>query len=523
MTAHAFRSSLWYRQRFGDGETDVLFNNSGNGTLHVPGLGLPVNLELKATERFAHGASDWAQQRLTAREMAMLRLVNRITDLPGWQGDVLACDDNETLAVLRQQALEEPLISPAAWEWCIAELRDKSAVLEQTGFVSVFDSASCIVKSDDQIPKHVLDRFRLDMSSLRTIALSTEAPNELLEFPSIWGSHTMDLVDPSLYPLTFGKTAVLFKGGCPTRVNPFSMIGQGQTASKPEPMPSREPLSPNQIRTRLTEDGDIWPRWSQGMPYRFSHTIQWMPCEVAFTDEQDAPSVKITSYINNLHPVSYKTLYAMIEKVISLSIKPWDEVLARSGRPRKPPRIRWYGVPWIPVYPAWAYGLQAIAKDPRSEEYQEAKQKVEEYLTIPNPRTGQPGLLGYEKYDMDKRDIMQLAMQRKHMLLKTGWTHPEPGEAFGYSEWKVGKGATAVVAKLHVTDANKNRRPLLREADHEFYTVSLQDTFRKQGLQVIVKLNSIELNPKSPALYVSPNPRRLNFSQLRQLTLPIWR
>ncbi|KAM0812404.1 hypothetical protein AB5N19_12394 [Seiridium cardinale] len=235
------------------------------------------------------------------------------------------------------------------------------------------------------------------------------------------------------------------------------------------------------------------------MPYRFSHTIQWMSSGVAFACEQDAPSVKITSYINNLHPVSYKTLYAAIEEVISLSIKPCNEVLVRRSRPRKPPRIRCYSVPWIPAYPTWAHGLQAISKDTLSEEYQEAKQKIGKYLAIPSPRTGQPGFPGYESYDLDKRDIMPLAMQHKHTFLKTGWTHPEPSDAFSYPEWKVGKGATDAVARLRVSGDNNNRRPLLREPGHEFYTVSPQDTFREQGLQVTVKPNTIELNPKNPA------------------------
>lgn len=59
---------------------DVDFCNAGAAALlRVPGFGYPVNIERKPDERFAHGAIDWAQPRLTAREIAMLHLMKSIT------------------------------------------------------------------------------------------------------------------------------------------------------------------------------------------------------------------------------------------------------------------------------------------------------------------------------------------------------------------------------------------------------------------------------------------------------------
>jgi hypothetical protein len=82
----------------------------------VPGFGgLAVDIERVPAERFAHGFHDWAQPRLTAREMAMLRLMNRLTDIPHWEDLVL--DD-------------------AAWEWWVAELRNKGRAVQA-------DWASC--------------------------------------------------------------------------------------------------------------------------------------------------------------------------------------------------------------------------------------------------------------------------------------------------------------------------------------------------------------------------------------------
>lgn len=67
--------------------------------------------------------------------------------------------------------------------------------------------------------------------------------------------------------------------------------------------------------------------------------------------------------------------------------------------------------------------------------------------------------------------------------------HPEPGEAYTYDEWKTGRSA-----KKHGSHGNIPRA-ILR---HDYQKVSLEKEFRDQGLQVIVKLASVELTPEKP-------------------------
>lgn len=53
--------------------------------------------------------------------------------------------------------------------------------------------------------------------------------------------------------------------------------------------------------------------------YRFSTKFQWLPCEIEFRDQDDTGlevPVKITSYINNLHPERHPELYHTLEKLI---------------------------------------------------------------------------------------------------------------------------------------------------------------------------------------------------------------
>lgn len=47
--------------------------------------------------------------------------------------------------------MTKPLISEKAWEWCLAELRDKARVFEDKKFVKfvpAFDAGSGCIKSD---------------------------------------------------------------------------------------------------------------------------------------------------------------------------------------------------------------------------------------------------------------------------------------------------------------------------------------------------------------------------------------
>ena len=70
-----------------------------------------------------------------------------------------------------------------------------------------------------------------------------------------------------------------------------------------------------------------------------------------------------------------------------------------------------------------------------------------------------------------------------------GVQHPEPGEDFSYEEWKAGSSAKK-------RDTNYGHQTeILR---HEYSQVNLEKDFRDKGLQVIVKLASVELTPEKP-------------------------
>ncbi|KAJ4151598.1 hypothetical protein LMH87_012288 [Akanthomyces muscarius] len=82
-----------------------------------------MRVPIEVEERFASGFGDWRQRRLTAREIAMLQLMNIVTDRPNWSVEIY---ESTVIAHWASELSSSELISPAAWSWCVAELRDKA-------------------------------------------------------------------------------------------------------------------------------------------------------------------------------------------------------------------------------------------------------------------------------------------------------------------------------------------------------------------------------------------------------------
>ena len=86
-------------------------DNSGRVPLRVPGFnGIPDDFQLKCENRFAHGVSEWQQvPAVTARELAMVGVMNLLTDKFQWNVDIF---DEGIVADWREEAFAStPLMS----------------------------------------------------------------------------------------------------------------------------------------------------------------------------------------------------------------------------------------------------------------------------------------------------------------------------------------------------------------------------------------------------------------------------
>jgi hypothetical protein len=486
----------------------VGYDNSGSRPLRLPGIGMEIDADLDEDSLrrskhgrgpfwpdaayFADGIEGWNGQRLTVRELAMLGLMESITDKPNWDTKVF----NDTIVdKWRAEAMEMPLISQPAWEWVLAEVRDKANAFKASRRVLALDSNARCVKSDVLVTADLREELVAGVASLLSV------PDHQKDWHPGSNRQVLNLVHPSLYPLIYGRTSILRQGGRVGLTDMLASCGQGEVAVKTE------------------HDFDGQPAWST----RF----QWLPCEVEFANAAgEEINTRITSYINNLHPTNHEALYRTIEKIIGLSVPLWNDVLMYEDGLRTPLRINTLGAEWAPKLPEWAehanlVNLPTKTTDPN---FAEAMQKLKEYLALPNRPGYRPGddqdeedefdedEEGYDFHEQDPETICASVERRlarveqdasardwdfKYMLrnvVERKWkrmryvAHPEPGQSFTYEEWKKGVQTPLIAGRYSNT----------QEVWPKEVSLESSNWFRDKGLQVIVKLASIELTPENP-------------------------
>ncbi|RHZ54010.1 DUF4246 domain-containing protein [Aspergillus thermomutatus] len=479
--------------------------------LKVPGFhDIAVNVELPRNQ-FAAGIKNWRGSILTAKELAMLDSINTITERPDWHVRIFK---QEEIARWRDDALSSSsLINDQTWSWCLKELQDKARDLEKYGRVIVLNTGSGVCKSDTAISTTL-------QSQLQDAAIFLTKDLAQIQYQNAQKSAVANLVDPSLFPLVYGRTKVL-TGGQSCGMDEASWSSRVQEC---QIAPERPPFAQEDAWAHLRL-GCIW-----------STRFQWLPCEVEFTGPPGSTDVRITSYINNLHPTN-RDMYSAIEAVLASSIKQWNEILIRekwkepssttighcNPCPREPIRIRTYGVDWKARFLEWAKKLPEQSKEDQltAEEYEEMCAQVEAYLQQPESR--------------DKVHWFQVTTQKIPEDWKTRWglrrtaltkyahmfvfEHSDPGTAYSYEDWKAGRTGEAIVGPadqenwgpVFETEQFLLSNPWLepyrwayqakgqKDDDHQFYAVALQDEFREKGLQVVVKIHSIELEPDMPS------------------------
>jgi hypothetical protein len=276
----------------------------------------------------------------------------------------------------------------------------------------------------------------------------------------------LNLVHPSLYPLVYGQTRVLSGAGDGRTHLPnfMDLFGKGQ------PGESNQPISPRRAGRGYYGSFDNEGLWSQ--------KFQWLPCDVEFQGKSGT-DVKITSYINNLHPKKHSNLYSIIEKFIAKAIPMWNEVLVVGEYEGRTMRISCVGAEFDPEFPDYAMANMSP----------EIRKKVEEFLRLPNnpnwtPDSDdseddlEPPKNWWEDEDWGVYRTLEWKWRRCRRVL-----HPEP-DLESYEHWK-----------------KYDPNPYV-ENGPGMYPVKLEERFRERGLQIIVKLSSIELTPDKPSEYI---------------------
>jgi len=256
-------------------------------------------------------------------------------------------------------------------------------------------------------------------------------------------SSVLNLVDPSLFPLVYRRTKILVE--CQT----YGIDGDTRLLyNKKKPIIPGHPI--------------LVAKHSHWNPYIWSSKFQRLPCGIELSGLPKSTAVRISSYINNLHPTN-RQMYSGIEDVISSSIKKLNQILVRSNWkkntrsengycitcPREPMRIRTYGVEWKAPFPEWAKKLpkkEAMSKL-SAEQYESMCAQVEAYLQEPESKD--------EVYwDQVRTQKIPRDWKVRWGLLRTALTkyantfvfeHLDPGTAYSYEDWKAERTGKAIV------------------------------------------------------------------------------
>lgn len=417
--------------------------------------------------RFAHGMMDWmSETRITARELAMLRVMDSITDEPEWHVKIL---DQDFINAWRVEfAHRERLISPRAWAWCLDELRWKADQLRLTGHVVVYDAGAGVAKST--------------VSSATTEGLKNEVAALMSGGGGVGGGHgekaghqQRTIVDPSRYPLVYGRTKVLPVGSRVSLGALWDHLGKGTTSVK----------APHKLKQILNVEEDepmhlieVWPyykpgafmpphrfiQWRATRPWRYSNKFQWLPCEAEFIQsngegkqEKDRIQVRIMSYINDLSPGPHRELYRLVEEIASSAVAAWNDVLIHAVDPSvQPMGKQWTMGPGRTPLRILSFGLDTCLPVPASGYCWKNKGHFYAQLRAisdgwedadPEERGAALAEVTARMRDAERIGPMGTALRFPYDYHEDMWEdlepfmHPEPGTLFSFEEWKDGSKA----------------------------------------------------------------------------------
>lgn len=411
----------------------------------------------------------------------MMDFMSLVTDAPDWHKKIMDDDSAEALFDNMQQHSFLPF-SQKAKDWCLLELRDKARAFdEETGYVTVSESASRACKTDKAVSPSLLARFT---QGIKHLVATEDIPFGGWRFMRL-------LVNPSAYPLVYGTSPILVDDSKTTELD-----------DEPTTIHSMSSLA-----TFPAQDGIVFADATAKAQTKTDH--QWLPCEVSFIEggEKDAaPKVKITSYINGIPYHGHQDLYESIEELISISVPMWNEVLLWKDKPRHPPRILTYGVEWPKKLPPWASKLPEADKDPTGPLYAEMLPLVKEYLRrLPYSRFRQDDpraqLLAPDEPGVIRGTLVDAVEQHSEHLRQPAY--PDPGISFTYEDWKRGDAYTPIIPPVtEATTGTESPKPEEEEQQkHQSYEpIKLQEQFKDEGLQVIIEVQHIEPDKTSPHL-----------------------
>ncbi|KAK8113558.1 hypothetical protein PG984_014084 [Apiospora sp. TS-2023a] len=417
-----------------------------------------------------HGAtSDLIQ----VREVFMMAIMDRLTDKPDWDKKVF---DEEIVAKWRAEALQMPeegiyrmvtehvepklygedskialperarYLSGEAFDYCIKELRSKARHFQKTGLIPALDAVgNSVAKSDVLVGPELKSELVAAFDRLR----ADQAAD--VDWQPRSNDMVQNLVHPSMYPLVWGQSSFLQDEVVGTTDAVAKWAGKGETTP------------------------------SQGENY-WSANYQWLPANLEFRYDD---TVRFTSYINNLHPTKYEGIYRTIEKLVERALPAWEQCIA-DCQPDREGGDKVVGRKEARISPA---------KEAHDEETDGLWEELDREVLAEHDVELEPDIL---------EDLLEYAEMDASSTEEDDDSDLE-NDVDGRSKEKRARLVTIHKDALDEAKWKMIREPVFLEPDpfkDVDYAVAAGETLREKfldsGLQVIVKMASIELTPEKP-------------------------
>ncbi|KAF5682043.1 duf1665 domain-containing protein [Fusarium circinatum] len=442
-----------------------------NLIVRKPGFGLPLDHMPDEKNRFPILFPDntddgWNAVVLLIREFCMLKFIDELSDKPRWWEKI---NDHEIATKWKKEALAINWKSYLQYADFTSAMADAADLYQQTGLIPVYDYSAAVLKSDTIMTPELAKSLQEAIMVLEDIA-----PKQQDWHPGSDGK-VLDLVHPSLWPLTYGRFRILLDRVIGLK-DAFTAEGQAVMIRTP------------------TVDGLHGQSFSN-----FSQRFQWLPCDVLL--DPATGSVKIASYINNLHPQEHAHLYPIIETFIKKSLPAWD-ILYRWEDDFAVQRLQTEEAildcqagenvhcgckPWD--RPLGENEDPRHPYEPGGEEYEEdsswSLSDIDEVSDTSEFCEGSKGKGLSDQDESDKDDSDQ------------NDSDPEHGYFEGSQRRKLDEAWFKSTHRVNVPDANPNAAGYVKITPGDVKTTGFFKD--KKQIQVIVKLANIHLTPESPS------------------------
>lgn len=164
-----------------------------------------------------------------------------------------------------------------------------------------------IIKSDTAVLGH------LKTALIRAARVLEDDASVKYSLPESCDDNVVNLVDPSLFPLIFGRTRAVHDDEL-CRDHCLSDMGKGEI------IPTTSIKEMKEFVKKIS-----WMKNQKHFVDSYNTKMQWIPCDVLVSPH----GCSIHSYINNVHP-EHQDLYRVVEDIMDISIPAWEHSLGLS-------------------------------------------------------------------------------------------------------------------------------------------------------------------------------------------------